>query len=188
MMENRCKGTNIHNFLRVLRLEGGETREAECIARLPEDLRSAVRYGAIVRGGWYPIHWYRALHAAAQAIGMGPGFPRTVGKISALQDLSGGIYSVFLRIVSPAFLLTGSARIFHRYYERGTMDIIESRAGYVQAKFRDCSGFDHNIWQDLLGGCEGALVAARASDVRVRVIDGGNDGDDHASFEAYYRE
>jgi hypothetical protein len=188
MRENRCKGTNIHNLLRVLRQEGGKAREEECIGRLPDDFRTAVQYGAIVRGGWYPLHWYRTLHATAQAVGMGPAFPRTVGKLSAMGDLSGGIYAVFLRIVSPAFIISGAARLFNRYYELGSMAIAESRPGFVQAKFHECYGFDHNIWQDMLGGCEGALVAARASDVRVRIADAGGDGEDHATFEAYYRE
>ncbi len=187
MRENRCKGQNIHNLLGALRQEGGEAVHAECVARLPDELRTAVQYGAVVRGGWYPIHWYRALHATAQAVGMGPGLPRTVGKVSAMADLSGGIYSAFLRIVSPAFLIAGGARLFNRYYEQGTMEVAESRSGYVRVRFRDCAGFDHNVWQDMLGGSEGALVAARAADVRVRMREGGGDGDDHASVDAYYR-
>jgi len=117
---------------------------------------------------------------------MGPGFPRTVGKVSVMADLSGGVYSVFLRIVSPAFLIAGAARLFNRYYEQGTMIIVASRPGFVHARFRDCAGFDRNIWQDMLGGCEGALVAARAEGVRIRMLEDGSDGDDHAEFEAYY--
>ena len=188
MAENRCKGTNFLDFLRILRQEGGEAREAECLTRLPEDSRRAIRYGAIVRGGWYPIAWYRELHATAQAIGMGASFPRTVGRVSTLEDLSGGIYSSFLRIVSPAFLLGGAARLFNRYYEVGSMKVDVSRPGYVRVACGGCAGFDRNIWQDVLGGCEGALQAARARDVRIRFLEGAGDGDPHASLEAYYRE
>ncbi len=186
MEENRCKGTNFLDFLRILRQEGGEAREAECLTRLGEEARRALRYGAIVRGGWYPIAWYRDLHATAQAIGMGPGFPRTVGRVSTLQDLSGGIYSAFLRIVSPAFIISGSARLFNRYYESGTMRVEESREGYVRVRCDGCHGFDRNIWQDVLGGCEGALEAARARELRIRIAEGGGDGEAQAAIEAYY--
>ncbi|WP_394823034.1 hypothetical protein [Pendulispora albinea] len=186
--ENRCKGTNFLDFLRILRQESNEDVCDECIARLPDELRDALRYGAIVRGGWYPIRWYGALHTTARLTGAPQGFARTVGRISTIDDLSGGIYSSFLRIVSPGFLISGAARLFNRYYELGTMDVLESRRGFVRVGCRGCVGFDANIWQDVLGGCEGGLQAARAHDLRIRLVTGGDDGDEHASIEAYFSE
>jgi hypothetical protein len=182
---SRVKGVALRNFEKLL-VEFFDARTAAAVIEaLPNDARDALKRHAVVSGGWYPLDWYKAMHAAArQVTGSGPALAWRIGRESTKLDLT-GVYRVFLRMLSPGFVLSASSRIFSTYYSPGKMRLVESREGAAHVAFDACEGFDANIWQDVLGGCEVALELTGANNVRVHMVRGGKDGD--VSAEAVAR-
>jgi hypothetical protein len=177
------KGVSFRAFLRFL-----EEREPASVpatlARLEPELAGALRQGLVFTGNWYPLRWYRALHAAAQgATGCGLELAHDKGFAGVTADLS-GIYRMFLAVVSPEFVIRRAAKLFSTYYDTGAMTVLASERGRARARWSECAGFDRNIWTDVFGGCEAALTAAGGRQVRVRVVSGGGDADETAEVQA----
>src|SRR5439155_6829587 len=58
----RVKGVNFKTLLSTLaRIHGQQSVDAT-LKELPAEVEEALRLGAVVASGWYPIDWYRALH------------------------------------------------------------------------------------------------------------------------------
>lgn len=193
---NRCKGLVFDSTLELLGTKYGAAAVNAVKARLPEPLRSSVTAGAMVKGGWYPLDWYDALHVAAQEVtGRGADLAREIGRESTRHDLSKGVYRVFLKIVWPDLVLQKAPLIFNRYFEEGEMAVepVEAQPFQVDgrktvsATFRGCTGFTESIWQDVFGGCEGALLAAGARDVTVTLSAGGRGQISSCAARASYR-
>jgi len=184
MAEPQVKGVVFRAFMRFLREGHGETTTERVLSLLPTDFAEKLRSDTLFTGNWYPLAWYRQLHAAAQqATGQGVELARQKGLTGVTQDLS-GIYKIFLRIVSPEFVMGRAAQLFNLYYDTGTMEIVESRRGAARARWRGCAGFDRNVWADVLGGCEAGLAAAGATRLSLRLVSGGRDGDEEMDAEA----
>jgi hypothetical protein len=186
--ENRVRGVAFGTFEDVMRSTKGE----EMFARLLDheavaEFADTLRKGLVVKSAWYPIAWYRALHRAARDVTVDPSFARAVGRISTRDDLTGGFLKFVVRMLSPQTLVKVSSTVFNRYYETGRMQIIEARDGYTRARWTGCRGFDHAIWEDVLGGCEGGLEAAGATNLRGRIVSGGRDGDDDAECDVSWK-
>lgn len=184
MPSNRVKGICFRDFLVVLEEEVGADGRARVVAQLRPEVGEALTYGGVVRGGWYDIEWYAHLHRVAARVADRPDLARRVGQRSTYMDLTAGVYRVFARVASPEFVIRRAPALFNSYYERGAMQVTVSRAGMAQARWSGCRGFDRNLWWDLFGGCEGALTACGAENIRVRVVSGGGDGDEAAVVEA----
>jgi hypothetical protein len=101
-----------------------------------------------------------------------PSLARTTGYEMTKRDL-GGVYRTFVRIATPRFVLSISARIFSTYFRPGIMRVVERRTGFVQVEFTRCSCFDANVWKDVIGGCEATLAVAGAQACRPRFVSGG---------------
>jgi hypothetical protein len=184
MAEPQIKGVVFRAFMRFLRDGYGEEAVTRVLSLLPPELADKLRADILFTGNWYPLAWYRQMHAAAQeATGAGSELARAKGHAGVTRDLS-GIYKIFLRIVSPEFVIGRSAQLFNLYYDTGTMEVLDKRNGGARARWRGCVGFDHNIWVDVLGGCEAALTAAGAKNVRLTVVSGGREGDENMEAEA----
>jgi hypothetical protein len=184
--ENRAKGVVFHTFFDVLRSRHGEPAVKSVLASAPEELAHALRYGAIVKGGWYPLGWYCDLHRVAFAVTSDARLAYTVGYDSTIADLQSGILRMVLKAVNPGFALTIASAVFNRYYELGKLHV-DSRDHGCAARFEGCVGFDRNVWQDVLGGCEGGATAAGARDVRLVQLSGGREGDTSCSIELHWR-
>jgi hypothetical protein len=179
--DNRCKGICFLSFAAVVRERYGESRWQEIITHLPAEFGEPLRLGGITCAGWYAVAWYRFLHAAAQEVlGGGRGLAREIGRVATRNDLGTGVYKIFTRVASPSFIVSGAARLFGKYYERGTMSIVESTDVLARAVWQGCIGFDQNLWEDVIGGCVGALEAAGAKNALVEVVSGAGDTDDNA--------
>jgi hypothetical protein len=170
------KGLSLRNYPLVLAEMRGPEVAAKMIASLPEQLRHDLETGVIVPSGWYPVAWKRELHRAGRLVTGEPRLARLMGNEMTKRDLT-GIYRAVLRIASPAMVVAASARIFSRYLRPGKMTIIDEGAGFARVLFENCYDFDENMWNDVFGGCEGALELTRSKVVRVRVEEGGQDGD-----------
>jgi hypothetical protein len=175
-----AKGTNLVGILAAIESELGAEMRAAVLARVPAELCAAVETGRVVVSGWYPLAWYKALHAAAQQVsGREPRLAWELAHVFVLEQL-GGIYKALLKLISPHWLFHYPTMIFSRYFSQGTLTVPECRAGYVRGVWTDCSEFDRNIWFATFGGSQAALERAGAKEVHIEIVRGAGDGDDYA--------
>jgi hypothetical protein len=173
----RIRGVPILSFLGALRTLAGYDAVNRMLGSLPADLREAIRYRTITGDRWYPIAWYRALHAAAQsATGMGRVLARMIGRETTRADFS-GVNRVFLFVLSPQALLAKAPRVYEQYFMMGTVRTPEIRRGHGRVRFEGCSGFDRNVWDDMIGSVEVLIELSGGRDVRVEIVSGGGDED-----------
>ena len=181
----RAKGITFSSLLTSLaRLRGQDAVQATLQA-LPPEIETALRLGEIVTTGWYPIEWYRALHAAASRACAEPGveLSKRLGRESTVAQFR-GIHRLLLRVISSELLVSQAPKIFRMYFEGGEVGIVDVGTGTGIIEFSGWHGFDRLLWGDVMGGLEGFLIARRAVDVRHRVIrGGGSDG----SLKVEYR-
>jgi hypothetical protein len=165
-------------------LRGPEARDRALELMSPE-VADGYRYHTLLASSWYPIQNYRETLRAFRAVrGDGPELARAIGKLAARHDMSGVHKQILARLISPQALLGMSQRVFNTYYDTGKAELLESRRGFAHCMFRDCVGFDENMWAEVAGSCESLLEIAGAENVRLRVIAGAHDGDASAEFEA----
>jgi len=163
----------------------GEDAKERSLGLMPRELADGYRYHTLLASSWYPIALYRAAFKAFRAVrNDGPDLARAIGKLAARHDMSGVHKQILARLISPQALLGMSQRVFNTYYDTGKFDLLESRRGFVHCMFRDCLGFDENMWAEVAGSCESLLEIAGAENVRIRLIAGAQDGDSSAEFEA----
>jgi len=153
------------------------------LAGVPPEISRALRLGEVVASGWYPVDWYRELHAAMnRACGeTGLDLSRRIGRESTIEDFR-GIYRLLLRVISSETLVAQSPKLFGMFFEGGEVAMVETGKGFGVIEFTGWHGFDRAIWSDVTGAVEGVLVARRATDVRSRVLRGGG-SDGHLRLE-----
>lgn len=186
-VDNRCKGVCFHAYRDLTLRHHGETGFEQVLGGLSSDLRTQLSYGGIVKGGWYPLAWYLELHATCrQRLGLGLSWPRQIGRESTLEDLSSGVLQLLVKVLSPESLIRQGGSVFNRYYERGTLRVDSPQPGRAVCRFEGCVGFDENLWQDVLGGIEGAMVSCQVRNLRIHTAEGARSGDANALFELFW--
>ena len=182
-VETKLKGVNFRSFMKAFLALRGAGAVERMLVDLPTELGGALRYGGIVAGGWYPVAWYRLMHASAQRVtGSGHELARAIGVQSRKDDFT-GVYRLVAFVVSPESLFKNAARVYRLYDSMGVAEIVEARPGMVRARYHSCVGYDANVFESSVGGAIGILEACGAEAVRVMIIDGGKDGDDEVTFE-----
>jgi hypothetical protein len=68
----------------------------------------------------------------------------------------------------------------------GKVSTVEARQGYSHARWSGCTGFDENMWTEIMGSCVQLLEIGGAKHVRARVLSGGLDGMDHMEAAAHW--
>jgi hypothetical protein len=174
----KVKGVTIRSLMRSLeQLRGKKVYEA-VVNAMPPGLADAVRYGTIIASKWYPLEWYRGIHAAiVSATGEGERIICEIERESARYDMT-GIYKVAFKVLSPETLIGISARLFSTYYDTGKLEKVESRKGYVRMRWTGCKGFNRTIWAGMFASCEVMLELAGAKNVRFHTLSGGGEHDD----------
>jgi hypothetical protein len=186
--ENRVRGVAFETFCDVVRSTKGDTLLARVLEHpAAAEFADTLRRGLVVKSAWYPIAWYRDLHRAGREVTVDASLARAIGRISTREDLTGGFLKFVVRMLSPQTLVKMSSSVFNRYYETGRMQVVEARDGYARARWTSCHGFDHAIWDDVLGGCEGGLEAAGATNIRARLLAGARDGENHAECDVSWQ-
>jgi hypothetical protein len=165
------KGLSLRNYPKVLSELRGAEVTARMLSALPEDLHSALESGKVIASSWYPVEWKRAMHRAAREVTGEAGLAWIMGAEMTRRDLS-GIYRAFMRVVSPRYVLSFGSQIFSTYFRPGRMRVLENRDGFVRVRFEGCEGFNLDMWQDVLGGCEATLQAAGGKSVRLIIEEG----------------
>ncbi len=114
----------------------------------------AVRTGALVSSGWYPVAWHDATLAAVEAaLPNERDVIRRLTYDSVRHDFQ-TIFKIVSLVASPAFALSTSAKVMARYYDGGRVGIPEAREGFVRFLFDDYHGFTRRLWEDVHGGLE----------------------------------
>lgn len=181
---SRVKGVAFRSVLSSLRTLRGRAVEANVLARLGDDLSNAVKYGGLVVGGWYPIAWYQdLLHVIRASTGEGSELVFEVGQQCSRDDLS-GIYRYLVKLLAPETVFSWSQRLFSNYYSMGSVEVVASGKGHTRARWQNCTGFDENMWTEILGSSSEILAIAGARDVDIRRIAGGKNGCDWMEAEA----
>lgn len=178
------KGINFRGMLDAVEGLYGAQAQREAIAACSTELSHQIRHGGITPAGWYPIASYREmLHAIVRVLPGESQVPHQCARWAIQRDLS-GIYRVLLFLLTPESIINKAPRVVRQYWRGGKMEVFEARPGMGWARFDGWLGFDQNVWEDVLGGVEGALEAAGARNVRFQVLAGGGDGDDVCEFAA----
>jgi hypothetical protein len=181
--EPQTRGVPILSFLGALRTLAGYDAVNRMMGLLPPELRDAIGHRKLVSKDWYPLSWYRVMHAAAQeATGRGRELAKLIGRETTRADFS-GVNRVFLLVMSPQALIAKAPRVYEQYYTRGTVSTPTCRAGSALLVWRGCAGFDRNMWDDMLGSVEALLELAGGRDVHVEILAGGGDKDADTDME-----
>lgn len=185
MAEPKVKGVAFRTIeLCFTELHGEKSRD-RARTLMPPELGNAYRYGSIMAASWYPIAWYRDAFGAFRGIhGAGLELARDIGRLAARHDMRGVHKQLLARLISPQALLAMSQRVFNTYYDTGTIETIESRRGYARVRCSGCTGWDENMWSELVGSCESLLEIAGGRHVRSHVLLGGGNGNDEMILEA----
>jgi hypothetical protein len=170
------KGLSLRNYPAVLADLRGDDVAARMYVGLSVGLRDALETGKILANCWYPVEWKCEMHRAGREASGDPLLARKMGHEMTKRDVH-GIYRAFMRVMSPAAILIASSRIFSTYLRPGTMQLVERNETAARVQFDGCIGFDGNMWQDVIGGCQATLEATGARLVRMRTESGGRDGD-----------
>lgn len=181
--ETTLKGVNYRSFMKAFEVLRGKAAVEALYAELPSEIADSVRYGRLVASGWYPVAWYRQMHAAAQrATKSGPELARAIGRQSRIDDFR-GVYRLLAFVASPEAIVAKAAMLYRLYDSMGCVDIQEARKGMLRVRYHDCVGYDANVWESALGGTVGVLESCGAVALRVHIVEGGRDGDDAMIFE-----
>ena len=184
---NRCRGLCLVPVVERARREDWPGFLEELRGQSPE-LARLVEAGCIRAMGWYPVAWYRDVYVAlAASVRNIESIAREIGVESTRRDLERGAFRVLLKVVSPVFLVERAPSFFRAYVERGRLQVEQQGERRLLLRFSGCVGFSAAIYQDVVGGCEGALLAAGAEQVSVELLEGGRDGDEQALVLAYWR-
>lgn len=170
MGDVRSKGTNIQGILATIARVHGEPVRERVAATVDGEAGEALRNGAIVSSGWYPVAWHDATLRAIEAC-----FPsrRTIVRELAYASVKNDfqtLFKVVSLVASPGFALTNATKVMARYYDGGRLTVVEARDGFVHLRFDDYLGFTPRLWEDVYGGMEGIIdlmgVVRQPFDVR----------------------
>ena len=170
----RVKGQSFKSIVAARGVLEGPRAVETMLARAPDDLAAALRSGAVVSGGWYPVEWYVALHrAAADATGRGTDLAEALSAEAVRQNFR-GIYRFFALVITPEGIMARAPRAFRLFFSAGTPIVHAARPGFVDNEFVNCDGFDEHVWADAIGASKAMITFAGGHDVASRVLTGGH--------------
>lgn len=162
----------------------GPGANARVMAALSPSLEASLRTGRMQAEKWYPIERYRELLATVRgATGEGSDLIRSIGFECSRADLS-GMYKFFGRLLRPQTLFSGAMRLFKSYYDTGEVWVVAASHGAAHALWKECHGFDENMWLEVVGSCAAILEAGGARNVELHVVNGGKRHDSHMELKA----
>lgn len=184
--EPQVKGLAFRTVLECYAELRGAAALEQAIQAMPKELRDAIRYHAIVSGGWYSISWYQdLLKTIADSSGEGLPMIRAIGRAATEKDLN-RVYTTLLRWLNPTTIFGLYATLFSRYYSQGALQVEEQGAGYLRIRLTQCTGFDANIWMEIFGSAVRLLELSGVKNLRARFADGGGNGQDFAVLEGHW--
>ncbi|HJK99850.1 MAG TPA: hypothetical protein RMH85_23070 [Polyangiaceae bacterium LLY-WYZ-15_(1-7)] len=166
-----------------------------CGPEVAEALRGALggAAGADVRAdtlrtmGWYPVADLREAYVFLCAHVGDPELPRSIGRYGLSRHLP-AYWRMFLRALSPGFILRRAGTVLRRYFLGAEVEVLEHWKGRARMRVWGLRGFDANLWADFHGAVIGALEAGGAQDVEIEARDGGQGDAHHAELAVRWRE
>lgn len=166
------KGLAFHSVMGVLaELKGAEFRR-QIEERLDGELGQAWAHGELLPSGFYPMAWYRELFRVIQRLDPDPELVPRIGRASIEADLN-RFHRLIMKRLSPKTLMMVATRLFDRYFERGSLEVVESSPGRLRVRWQGCEGFDDAMWIEHMAGAEHLVRLSGAEDISFRVIAGG---------------
>lgn len=182
----QVKGLAFRTVLKVLEELHGPSAVEDCKHKLPDDLHDALDYGTVLSGGWYPIDWYRQLlQATIESIHKPPSYLRIMGGRALYSDMNGA-FKFLLRMLKPGTLFTMMGKTFNTYYDTGELKLLEKRKGYAHARWDRCTGFNKNMWEEVIGAAEMLFELSGATSIRLKPTKGGDDGCDFLEMTGHW--
>jgi hypothetical protein len=175
----RVKGHSFHSVIWALGELRGEGFKNDVLEHVPGAGGLALREKSLLSSNWYPVEWYRDVFATAVKLAPGvPSLARDAGRLSGGKDVR-GVYRIMFRLLATETMIRQSPRLFRLFYDGGEVSVLEVREGFARVRYAGCDGFDRNVWHDLVGGSEAVFEATGAKGLRIRIEEGGGDGDSH---------
>jgi hypothetical protein len=182
--EISAKGISFRSFFSALERLRGDEIVTRTIEQLSDDLQEAVMLGRIAANEWRSIAWLRELHRAARRVtGESAVLCRELGYEGVRQDFNGPLRALAFTL-SPQAMLRRGPRIFRTYYRPGEMYVLDAGPGRLRVHWSGCAGFDANLWNATLGGCEAVLKVCGARAVDLSVLSGAGEHDSRAEIIA----
>lgn len=174
--ERRVRGVVFYNLMNALRVRtDGPTADA-VLASMRGPFADACRTGSLEPSAYYPVSELRDAYAIiASVTGRGTELAREMGRLTIEHNIP-MLFRVFLSILSPDFLMPRAQSIFRRFFDGGEIHLVDRGRKWAVIEIRGCQGFNEFIWADVLGGFEGALLAAGARTPVLLFVEGGTDG------------
>lgn len=126
------KGTSVSSTLHFVKTKFSDKLE-EWINSLPEESKN-IFLNPILSTHWYPMQ--EGLIIPTKFIGKmfyegnEQLASRELGKFSAKKGLS-GVYSIFIKVAKPGFVLKKSPRIFSTYYSNSKFEIVDDGSKFA---------------------------------------------------------
>ena len=161
------KGTSVSAVLRFVTQNWGPEGLARLAEKVsPPEAAKLIR-DSVLAGSWYPFsHFVALLDAAETVFGGGSGtFARREGMSCADFDLR-GVYRVFVRLTSPAFLVERAGKVWRQYYDSGELVIVESSDHEVTFELKAFASPHRGHCETVLGWSERAAELSGATRVR----------------------
>ncbi len=182
----QTKGLQFRSFLRALGTIRGERAVADTLGALRPELGDALRLG-LVTAGWYPLAWYRELHAAAQnATHEGVELARAISR-AGIQDDFRGVYRLITFALSPQAIIRWAPKIVSLYFDTGQCVIDVAEPGLARGRFVGFTGFDRSLWEDVIGGITGVMELAGGKQLVANVVAGGMEGHADMTLEVRWK-
>ena len=101
------------------------------------------------------------LHAPSERAGSRSGSER--GAPSRFRCGARPLYRALFRMLSAQTLVATGLKHFSRIYDTGSVAATEELDGSMRVRWSGCTGFDRNMWVEILGACErlGELAGAK---------------------------
>ncbi len=173
--EIRAKGSTFLSLVPSLESVRDLEYREQVVREMPGEGGDALRSNSLIAAGWYPISWYRDFLATAVRLA-DPSIVRQLGRISTRASMS-TIHRILVRMLSPEKLIKQSTRVFASFFENATLTVTNVDRCVERIEWKNCFGFDKNVWRDQLGSTEEMVSLTGATLVRARVVSGGEDSD-----------
>lgn len=171
MREIETKGSAIRSLLLAIEALWGADVVKRTIEACPEEVRTALSDGRLVPGGWYPVGWYREIHAKLRTIV--PDDERIsakIGRKTTEQDLKGPMRWL-LSLAGADLIARFAGKIHGSYFRGGTIDV-ERKPGRLVFRMVEMHGMNKHLWDDLVAGTAMVFEAAARHTVQQRVVGG----------------
>jgi uncharacterized protein (TIGR02265 family) len=159
------KGADVMSLRKILQEQGAATEQA-FLAKLTPDLREV--YRGIIATSWTPVEQQMAIYQAA-AHTLFPGLDEPMARLghALAKKTFTGMYRIFFRIPSIAFIMQRVAMVWRSYYTQGEAMVENSQPKRVDFVVRDFPQLPYPMLEVAKGHCRCILEMTGAKMVQV---------------------